>query len=194
MSRKKLVGAVLLAGLSTGVNAEIVRIDFENLAAPSHVNSQYAAQGAHFSAIPVVDINGVLHSTVEVFSYVRGDFGTKAAGLWDSVITIAFDEDVSNFSVLMNDTERGSLLGSVRAFDASGNQIGFVTDMTGAYNTSWFYQSTLSLNIGGIRRVELKSDADGAIFDNVTFTRVPAPSAASLLGLGLLGAARRRRN
>jgi len=194
MSMKKFVGAMLLAGLSTGANAEIVRIDFEDLGAPSHVTSQYAALGAHFSAMPVMDMNGVLHSTVEVFSYVRGDFGTKAAGLWGSAITITFDEAVSNFSVLMNDTERGSLLGSVRAFDASGKQIGFVNDMTGAYNTSWFYQSTLSLSIGGIRRVELQSDADGAIFDNVTFTRVPAPSAASLLGLGLLGAARRRRS
>ncbi|MBX3381323.1 MAG: PEP-CTERM sorting domain-containing protein [Phycisphaeraceae bacterium] len=193
MNLKQLIAVPVLAGCGTMACAEVVVINFEDLAAPTSVTEQYAALGVHFSTTPVVDTKGVLHNSVEVFSYALGSFGTKAAGIWGSPITLTFDSDVSNFSVLMNDTERGTLLGSVRAFDAKGNQIGLVTDFTGPYNTSWFYQSTLALNIGGIRRIELMSDADGAVFDNITFTRIPAPSAASILGLGLLGAARRRR-
>lgn len=193
MNLKLALGAAALALGTALAQAEIVRIDFEDLADGVSVTNQYAHLGVHFSMTPIVDPNGVYHSSVEVFSYAKGDFGAKAAGLWASPVLITFDSAVSNFSVLMNDTERGSLLGSVRAYDAQGKLINYVTDMTGNYNTSWFYQNTLRIQAGGIRSVVLMSDADGAVFDNITFTRVPAPSAASLLGLGLLGAARRRR-
>jgi len=193
MNIKHAITVALLAAASAAANAEVVLINFENLAAPTSVTNQYAPLGVHFSATPVVDLKGVLHNTVEVFSYGGGAFGTRAAGLWGGPILITFDSEVSNFSVLMNDTEGGTLLGSIRAFDSNGNLMGYVTDMTGAYNTASYYQHTLALNISGIRSVVLMSDSDGAVFDNITFTRIPAPSAASLLGLGLLASGRRRR-
>jgi len=193
MNFKQMITVALLAGCSAVANAEVVVINFENLSAPSSVTNQYAPLGVHFSATPVVDIKGVIHNTVEVFSYSGGAFGTRAAGLWGGPILITFDSEVSNFSVLMNDTERGTLLGSVRAFDSNGNLMAYITDMTGAYNTASYYQHTFTLNFGGIRSVVLTADSDGAVFDNITFTRIPAPNAASLLGLGLLAAGRRRR-
>ncbi len=193
MSIRKLIAAALLAGCGTTANAGIVRINFEDLAAGTSVTSQYAALGATFSTIPIVDANGFYRNSVDVVSNQLGDFGANAGSLWQSVTAISFAEDVSNFSVLIGDTEAGSLLASLWAFDAKGNQIGFVSRMTGSYNTPWFYQETLSVNVGGIRRIEFRSDADGAVFDNITFAKIPAPGAASLLCAGLLGAARRRR-
>lgn len=194
MNLTRLVVAPALLCLGTLASAEVVTINFEDLAESTSVTNQYAHLGVHFSMTPVVDPSGTLRSSVEVFSYAKGDFGTRAAGLWASPVLITFDSAVSNFSVLMNDTERGTTLGTVRAYDAGGKLIDYVTDTTGNYNTSWFYQNTLRIQAGGIRSVVLMSDADGAVFDNITFTRIPAPGAASLLGLGLLGAARRRRN
>lgn len=193
MNLKLALGAATLALGATLAQAEIVKIDFEDLADSTSVTNQYAYLGVHFSMTPIVDPSGTYHSSVEVFSYAKGDFGTRAAGLWASPVLITFDSDVSNFSVLMNDTERGSLLGSVRAYDASGKLIDYVTDMTGQYNTSWFYQNTLRIQAGGIRSVVLMSDADGAIFDNITFARIPSPGAAALLPLGLLSLGRRKR-
>ncbi|MGH7242744.1 MAG: hypothetical protein ACREJD_04945 [Phycisphaerales bacterium] len=187
-----LAAAALVLGLSAA-KAEVVVINFEDLAPNTSVTSQYASLGVHFSTSPIVAPNGVLHSSVEVFSYPFGNFGTKAAGLWGSAILLAFDSDVSNFSVLMNDTERGTLLGRVRAYDVHGNLFALVTDMTGPYNTPWFYQGTLQIPNGGIRFIELTSDADGAVFDNITFTRIPSPAAAALLPVCLLGLGKRRR-
>ncbi|MBX3390385.1 MAG: PEP-CTERM sorting domain-containing protein [Phycisphaeraceae bacterium] len=194
MNCKLVLGVLSLVLGGALAQAEIVKIDFEDLAASTSVTNQYAHLGVHFSMTPIVDPSGTYHSAVEVFSYAKGDFGTKAAGLWASPVLITFDSAVSNFSVLMSDTERGSLLGSVRAYDANGKLIDYVTDMTGNYNTSWFYQNTLRIQAGGIRSVVLMSDADGAIFDNITFTRIPSPGAMALLPFGLLGLARRRRD
>lgn len=193
MNIRQMAALALLAGCAGTASAEIVTINFESLAAGTSVTSQYAPLGVHFSMAPIVDPDGVLRNSVEVIPYPIGSFGTKAAGLWGSPVLITFDSDVSNFSVLMNDTERGTLLGSVRAFDAAGHQMGYLTQMTGSYNTAWYFEATLALNLGGIRSVVLMSDSDGAVFDNITFTRVPAPAAASLLCSGLLCTARRRR-
>lgn len=185
----------LLAVLCIGpvaAKAEIVTINFEDLAAGSSLNSQYAGLGVRFSMSPVV-VEGTLRSSPEVISYVHGDFGTKAASLWPSPIIIAFDSDISNFSVLMNDTERGSLLGRVRAYDVQGQLMGYMDAVTGPYNTVWFHQATLRIDGGGIRYIELSCDSDGAVFDNITFTRVPTPGAMALLPAGLLGLAKRKR-
>lgn len=185
----------LIAALCIGpvaANAEIVTINFEDLAEGSKLTSQYAGLGVHFSMSPVV-VEGALRSSPEVISYVRGDFGTRAASLWPSPITIAFDSDVSDFSVLMCDTERGSLLGRVRAYDVQGQLMGYMDAITGPYNTAWFDQSTLRIDGGGIRYIELSCDSDGAVFDNITFTRVPTPGAMALLPAGLLGLAKRKR-
>ncbi|MBS0187729.1 MAG: hypothetical protein JSS51_06650 [Planctomycetes bacterium] len=194
MKIKLALAAALLAALPLAANAEVVNINFEDLPAPSLVTNQYASLGVQFSTSPTVDLRGGYHDSVEIINYGGlGSFGSRAASLWSSPITLTFDSDVSNFSVLMNDTERGTLLGSVRAYDASGHLIAMVNDMTGAYNTAWFYQNTLRIQAGGIRSIELSADSDGAVFDNISFTRVPAPGTAALLPVALLGLGRRKR-
>lgn len=175
-----LAAAALTLGLASA-NAEVVTINFESLAPGTAVTSQFAALGVQFSSSVVL-------------AYEQGSFRTNALALSTNAITLTFDSDISNFSVVMRDTDRGTLLGRVRAFDARGNAMGHMTDFTGAFNTSWFYENTLRVDVGGIRYIELSSDADGAIVDNITFTRVPTPGALALLPLGMLKLARRKRD
>ena len=187
------LAALAVAGASGVACADIVTINFEGLAAPAVVAEQYAGEGVHFTSGAAFDSNGVFHNSVEVFAFGLGDFGNRTAGMWSNTVTLTFDADVSDFSVLMADTESGTFLGSVRALDVNGVQIGFTSANTLGYNTPWFYQRTLAVNVPGIRRIELLTDRDGAIFDNVTFTRVPAPAASMALGVMGFGLARRRR-
>lgn len=188
-----LAAAALTLGLASA-NADIVTINFENLAPGTALTSQYAPLGVQFATTPVADSGGVLRTSVEVLDFVQDGFRTNAIRLATNAITLTFDSDISNFSVVMRDTDRGTLLGRVRAFDARGNAMGHMTDFTGSFNTSWFYENTLRVDVGGIRYVELSSDADGAIVDNITFTRVPTPGALALLPLATLGLARRKRD
>ncbi|MBS0189560.1 MAG: hypothetical protein U0573_09015 [Phycisphaerales bacterium] len=189
---KLLCAAALLLGGATAV-ADTVVINFETLAAGSTVSSQYAALGVHFSTTPATDPQGMTHAGIDVTQAPGGSFGTRSANLWTSAVIIAFDYDVTSFSVLVEDTERGSLLATARAYDAKGQLAAFASEMTGNYNGPGYYQGTLHLEAPQIRFVELRADADGAIFDNITIARVPAPGAAALLPFGLLRLARRRR-
>ncbi len=192
MKKQSVIAVLACAAISGVASADVVTIDFDALTAPTSVTEQYAGQGVHFSTVPVFDIGGTFHNSVEVFGFGFAGYGTNAAGMWGNPVTVTFDNDVSNFSVLMADTEGGTFLGSVRAFDSGGNEVGFTSASTGGYNTPFFYEQTLSLNVGGIRSVVLLTDSDGAVFDNLTFTRVPAPSTGALAVLGL-GLVRRRR-
>lgn len=192
MRTSRALAALAFAGIGGVASADTVVIDFESLTPPVSVTEQYAGQGVHFSSTGAFDSNGNFHNSVEVFDFPFPGYGTKAAGMWGNIVTISFDMDVSEFSVLLADTEVGTFLGSVRALDSDGNQIGTDSSNTGGYNTPSFFQKTLSVNVGGIRSVQLVTDADGAVIDNVTFTMVPAPATACLGLLGL-GAARRRR-
>ncbi|MBL8887429.1 MAG: hypothetical protein JNK16_12280 [Phycisphaerales bacterium] len=194
MYKYLVLAAAALTPCLTSANAEVVTINFENLAPGTALTSQYAPLGVRFATTPVADSGGVLRTSVEVLDFVQGGFRSNALWLAGNAITLTFDSDISDFSVVMRDTDRGSLLGRVRAFDALGNAMGHMTDMTGAFNTSWFYENTLRVATGGIRYIELTGDADGAIVDNITFTRVPAPGALALLPLGMLGLARRKRD
>lgn len=194
MNKHLMLGAAALLLAASAAHAEIVTINFDDLAPGTAVTSQYAPLGVHFATSPAYDNRGVLHSTISVFEYADGSIRTNTVGLWGSAITLTFDSDVSSFAIKFFDTDRGSLLGRVRAYDAQGHLMAHVTDMTGNFNASSFYESTLRVDVGGVRFIELTADADGAMIDNISFARVPSPGALAALPAGLLCLARRRRN
>jgi hypothetical protein len=193
MNKQLLLASAALTVALSAAHAELVAITFEDLAAGTALTSQYAPLGVQFSTSPFLDSGGVLRSSVEVLEYEVGSFRTNAVGLSTNAITLNFDSDVSNFSVVMRDTDRGTLLGRIRAYDSQGRLMGHMTDMTSHFNTSWFYENTLRVDVAGIRTVEITSDADGVVIDNITYTRVPTPGALALLPLGLLALGKRKR-
>ncbi len=100
------------------------------------------------------------------------------------------------FSVVAFDTDLGTQLGAIEAYDIDGTLIGFddaVTDLS--------FMATLSLAIEGIHRIRLITDADGAFFDSLAFGKlvsaspgdIPAPASIVALALGGLLSRRRRR-
>ena len=148
---KLLCAAALLLGGATAV-ADTVVINFETLAAGSTVSSLYAALGVHFSTTPATDPQGMTHAGIDVTQAPGGSFGTRSANLWTSAVIIAFDYDVTSFSVLVEDTERGSLLATARAYDAKGQLAAFASEMTGNYNGPGYYQGTLHLEAPQIQQ------------------------------------------
>lgn len=111
------------------------------------------------------------------FDVFTGDAGvTDAVSIRGDQIAIAGTATLTAFGL------DGSLLGSVTANDVNGGL-------------------TLSLALAGIHRVRLSETSATIAFDNLFFNtpvgpvRVPEPSSALLLGMGVLGllAARRRR-
>lgn len=173
-------------------------ITFEEFARPgtaAFVTDQYAHLGVRFSTVPTVDSRGIERSTVDVIAYPFGAFGTRGAAMWGNPVTLSFAAPISNFAVLMADTESGTFLGSVEAFDDQGRSVAYTQAYAGTYNTPWFYQQRLTLDAAGIRRIVLRSDADGAVFDNIAFTpmTVPTPASAGVIVTAMIFAARRKR-
>ena len=91
--------------------------------------------------------------------------------------------------VLFFDTEIGSTLGTIQAFDINNNLIATRTMTTPASKGA-----VLEVNTSGITRVRFSVDADGADLDNLVFAPVPEPSSALMLvaGLGAFGLFARR--
>ncbi len=191
------LAALSCASFAAVASADVFVINFDNLTAPVVVTEQYAGMGAHFSSTAAFDANGIYHDSVEVFPFAFPGYGTNAAGMWGNLVTITFDMPVSDFSIDIADTESNTLLAVIQAYDGNGGYLSGLGAFTGGYNTPSFHQRTLGFgSMGGIRRIVLETDADGAVFDNITFTAaaVPTPGAAALVaGGGLLMARRRRR-
>ena len=190
------LAALSCTSLTAVASADVFVINFDNLTTPTAVTEQYAGMGVHFSSTGAFDSNGGFHNAVEVFPFGYPGYGTNAAGMWGNLVTITFDMPVSDFSVDIADTESNTLLAVMQAFDGNGAYLSGVGAFTGGYNTPWFHQRTLGFGPqGGIRRVVLETDADGAVFDNITFTgtRVPTPGIGALAAGGALLVARRRR-
>ena len=201
MKMRLLAPVLAVLALQHGVDAALAGpagITFEEFARPgsaSHVTDQYAHLGVRFSTVQGFDIRGVERRSVDVIAYPFGAFGNRAAAMWGNPVTLTFDHAITELSVLMADTETGTFLGSVEAFDGQGRSVAFSQAYTGAYNTPWFFQQTLSVRGQHIRSVVLRSDTDGAVFDNLTFTAavVPMPASAGVLALCIAMGGRRRR-
>ena len=173
-------------------------ITFEEFARPgsaAFVTDQYAHLGVRFSTVPTVDSRGVERSTVDVIAYPFGAFGTRGAAMWGNPVTLTFATLISDFAVLMADTESGTFLGSVEAFDDQGRSVAYTQAYAGTYNTPWFFQQRLAIDAPGVRRIVLRTDADGAVFDNIAFTSitVPTPGSAGAIAAGMIISGRRRR-
>lgn len=194
---------LLAAGLFlTAASAQATVVTFDDLSLTNNVGysfptanvtEQYASLGVHFSGATFSAFNYFLPAASYPGSPASFNNPSNIAGLlFSNVITATFDQAVSNVSLLFADTEIGSFLGNLRAFDAAGNLLGEVSSNTP--NNAYPGFATLSLNIGGISRVTFQSDSDGAVVDDFTFTpparaTVPEPGMLSLLGLGLMGLA-----
>jgi hypothetical protein len=91
------------------------------------------------------------------------------------------------------DTEVGTILGTMRAYDNFGNLIAEATKITPA---STF--DTIAISVPGIASVYMTTDCDGAGIDTIRFAAlnaIPAPGAMLLggIGVGIVGLMRRRR-
>jgi len=100
------------------------------------------------------------------------------------------------FSVLAFDTDIGTQLGAIEAYDIDGNLLGFADAVTDES-----FVGTLSLEFEGIHRIRLITDADGNMFDNIAFGAlqavspgdIPAPGVLALMAIAGLAGRRRRR-
>ncbi len=192
VSKAALGLATLAAVYAAPAQADVVVVDFD--AAPTGFLTNFYAStaGVTFSGIGLMPYS--LSSSI--YPGLPSNFynpGNAVGNVTTAPITATFNSDVSNVSMIFADTELGSVLGRILAFDFLGTQIGD----TGAVTTPSFTYpgfSTLSLNLSGIRSIVFFSDSDGAVVDNLTFTTVPAPGAFALLGLGLFGIGGLRRN
>lgn len=199
IKRVAFVAAVAATIQAGSAQASTVTIDFNSAPIGFQTNT-YAAQGVTFSG-------GLLGAGVNVQSFVSGGYSPvfTVAGnqsLFLNTVDVndhvthtpstfaTFAFDVSNVSMIFADSEIGSYLGRIIAYNAANVQIGD----TGYLTTPGSGYATLSLNVSGIRKLEFYTDWDGAVVDNLVYTvadvvAVPEPATLALLGLGLAGIA-----
>jgi len=198
ISKAALGLATLAAVYSAPAQADVVVVDFDSAPTGFLTNFYSSTAGVTFSGgggsngIEIVPYS--LSSTT--YPGLPSNFynpGNKVGLVYSPIIFATFANEVSNVSMTFADTELGSILGAMTAFDFSGHQIGFTNFVLTPFTTYPGF-SVLSLNMSGIHLIAFQTDGDGAVVDNLTFTTVPAPGALALLGLGLFGIGGLRRN
>ncbi len=165
-------------------------LNFDDLPVGSMVDSNYRSKGALFSIGCVVhaygepgfgpNVGSPPHCLAVFEQPIRIDFvvpGTEIPGTTDNV------------SVWMSDTEVGSLLGILDAYDADGLLLDH-TEIT----TPGTREDVLNVEGEGIAYVLIRADIDGSVVDNIDIgIPVPEPATLSLLAVGALTLIRRRR-
>jgi hypothetical protein len=168
---------------------DLRQLTFDDLPVGSYADDAYRDLGAVFGAGSEVKAYADLPHTYEKsppnVMNVRGDPhridfvvpGQHVAGVTDFV------------SVWMHDTNVGTTLGVLEAYDAQGQLIGMDT-----LNTPPSQTGQLIVSSPGIAYVLLYADADGSQFDDITFAApVPEPVTVGMLVVGSAVLLRRRR-
>ena len=187
------VGINTFGFLATPANATVIGFDALNTSAgPVIVTNQFAGQGVTFSGLAVV-------AQVPLFTVSGPNAGVLNDEFpFNTTATAIFSADVTNVSATFFDTEELSLLVEMIAFDIDGNTLDSITVFT---PDSLSGGAFVSVGAPGIRRITMRTDIDGATFDDFAFlpsiTLVPVPAAlplflSALAGLGLIGWRRRK--
>lgn len=193
--------AVVVLLLDQNLRAGTIGFDDFNAGAGTGfaVADRYSAQGIVFSRnIPIENVSVVEPAFYSTF-VAAGGTPTNAVALTlaspvgflsiDSTFVVpgtstAAVTDLVRIQVF--DTEVGSTLGTLLAYNAGNQLIAAATAITPASENG-----ILQVSAPGIARVEFSSDADGADFDNLFFDppvagAVPEPVTPALLGVGIV--------
>lgn len=203
MNRVPALLAVTLAttALHSTVSADFVDFDDATGGTVDWLSSDhYRGQGLIFSAdAPAVRVADWDPGSWEMFRR-EGGSGSRALGLANAVGRLSMGASfvipmtsiattVDFVSIDVFDANIGTILGVLKGYDASGKLIASVSMITPNNGSG-----TLAISMAGISRIEFSTDADGALFDNMTFNiaSVPTPGALTMLCLAAVVGRRRR--
>jgi len=176
------VGLFLLAlsGAPSVAHATVITFDsLDTSSGPVAVTNQYAGLGVTFSG---------LFATASVAPYFSspsnvGNINDESP--FSLLVTATFAGDVTDVSAVFFDSNVGTNLVTMTAYDAADALLGTTTVLTPLAETE-----TVSLSFPGIRKVTLETDADGSLFDDFTFLpslAISEPTALALFAFGLAG-------
>ena len=196
--------AALAASGATSAQADLVRATFDSMGGPGEIRfvdaEAYRSWGLVFDRdIPVGDVFDLDTSKYSEFLELGGTdpYGMALTEQWGTVIEGRFVDPVTLaprtsdvLSMLFYDTNVGTNLGVLEAYDIHGDLISRISHVTPTALGQVF-----TVNGTGIHSFRISVDSDGSVVDNIQFLSVPAPGAVALLGMaGLVsGAGRRRR-
>jgi hypothetical protein len=194
MTRLALLSMIGVLGLAKTTQAVPIVIDFDGLASGVVVGATYAGLGVTFVDAETAPFGGLPGGTPPMAIVHDAFFSTYGQG---TPIAALFASDVSAVSIVGIDVGAAGII--LKGFDALvGGSLVASDSFTGVgIGVGAFHP--LSISGAGIRRIEfsqiLPDFADGVAFDTLSFeaTSVPEPGTITLVGLGLLGAARRLR-